>query len=176
MSFAPAPGHDSSDGNPTKTFTTPYSLTQLSPLPIGYPTTFTIANKCTTTIWPAILSNARTHQRPATIGFFLPPRESNTFSVPTLWFSRLWGRTLCSQDSTTGNFSCLTGDYRSFTVECAGCGAAPPITLVEFTLNGTDGLDFYDMSLVDGYNLPILVVTDDGTGGNCTTNQPAELR
>ncbi|KAL6642444.1 hypothetical protein ACP70R_020625 [Stipagrostis hirtigluma subsp. patula] len=36
-------------------------------------------------------------------------------------------------------------------------GAAPPTTLAEFTLDGSGGLDFFDVSLVDGYNLPMLV-------------------
>ncbi|XP_009379393.2 thaumatin-like protein 1 [Pyrus x bretschneideri] len=146
-----------------------FLLCLLQSIKVGYPATFTIANKCTTTIWPAILSNGGTDQRPATTGFALPPGESNTFSVPTSWSGRLWGRTLCSQDSTTGNFSCLTGDCGSSAVECAGRGAAPPATFAEFTLNGTGGLDFYDVSLVDGYNLPMLVVAEGGTGGNCTT-------
>ncbi|TQD73185.1 hypothetical protein C1H46_041273 [Malus baccata] len=146
-----------------------FLLCLLQSMRVGYPATFTIANKCTTTIWPAILSNPGTYQRPATTGFTLPPGESNTFSVPTSWSGRLWGRTLCSQDSTTGNFTCLTGDCGSSAVECAGGGAAPPATLAEFTLNGTGGIDLYYVSLVDGYNLPMLVVADGGTGGNCTS-------
>jgi hypothetical protein len=32
-----------------------------------------------------------------------------------------------------------------------------PATLVEFTLDGAGGLDFFDVSLVDGYNLPMRV-------------------
>jgi hypothetical protein len=43
-------------------------------------------------------------------------------------------------------------------LQCAGSGAKPPATLAKFTLNGADGLDFYDVSLVDGYNLPMLVL------------------
>ncbi|KAL0423841.1 UNVERIFIED_CONTAM: PR5-like receptor kinase [Sesamum radiatum] len=66
----------------------------------------------------------------------------------------MWGRTLCSQDSTTGKFTCVTGDCGSGALECGGGGAAPPATLAEFTLNGADGLDFYDVSLVDGYICP----------------------
>jgi hypothetical protein len=76
-------------------------------------------------------------------------------------------RTLCSTDST-GKFSCITGDCGSSKVECTGSGAIPPATLAEFTLNGAGGMDFYDVSLVDGYNLPMLV-EPHGSGGNCTT-------
>jgi hypothetical protein len=129
--------------------------------------TFTIVNKCGYTVWPGILSGAGTAELPTT-GFTLQPGESNMLAVPTSWSGRLWGRTLCAQDST-GGFSCVTGDCGSSTIECAGRGAAPPATLAEFTLNGANGLDFYDVSLVDGYNLPMTVVPKGGTGGMCNT-------
>ncbi|XP_071913620.1 pathogenesis-related thaumatin-like protein 3.5 [Coffea arabica] len=129
--------------------------------------TFTLVNQCSYTVWPGILSGAGTPQLPTT-GFPLNPGQSTSVSVPAGWSGRLWGRTLCSQDPTTGKFTCITGDCGSGTVECAG-GAAPPATLAEFTLNGAGGLDFYDVSLVDGYNLPMLVVPQGGSGGNCTT-------
>ncbi|KAJ6774645.1 PATHOGENESIS-RELATED THAUMATIN SUPERFAMILY PROTEIN [Salix purpurea] len=134
----------------------------------GYSSTFTIINKCNHLVWPGILSNAGTAQLPTT-GFVLQPGESNSISFPQSWSGRLWGRTLCTQDPTTGIFSCLTGDCGSSTLECSGRGAAPPATLAELTLNGADGLDFYDVSLVDGYNLPMLIAPQSGTGGNCTT-------
>ncbi|WMV18063.1 hypothetical protein MTR67_011448, partial [Solanum verrucosum] len=101
-------------------------------------------------------------------GFMLNPGQSVSVSVPTGWSGRLWGRTFCSQDSSTGKFACATGDCGSGTVECSGAGAAPPATLAEFTLNGAGGLDFYDVSLVDGYNLPMLI-TPQGGVGNCST-------
>ncbi|KAL0302459.1 UNVERIFIED_CONTAM: Thaumatin-like protein 1 [Sesamum calycinum] len=129
--------------------------------------TFTLVNRCSYAVWPGILSNAGTPQL-STTGFALNPGDSFPISVPTSWSGRMWGRTLCSQDSTTGKFTCVTGDCGSGALECGGGGAAPPATLAEFTLNGADGLDFYDVSLVDGYNLPMLVVPQGGTGGNCS--------
>ena len=33
----------------------------------------------------------------------------------------------------------------------------PPITLAEISLRQTDGNDFYDVSIVDGYGLPVRV-------------------
>nr|XP_023921933.1 thaumatin-like protein 1 [Quercus suber]POE98566.1 thaumatin-like protein 1 [Quercus suber] len=132
-----------------------------------YSATFTIINKCSYTVWPGILSNAGTAQL-STTGFTLQPGESNTVDIPASWSGRLWGRTYCTQDSTTGKFSCVTGDCGSSTLECSGGGAAPPATLAEFTLNGYNGLDFYDVSLVDGYNLPMTIVPQGGTEGNCT--------
>nr|GLL19154.1 thaumatin-like protein 1b [Ipomoea trifida] len=147
--------------------------------------TFTIVNQCSYIVWPGILSGAGTAQISPT-GFSLDPGQSVPVSVPAAWSGRLWGRTQCSQDSVTGKFACVTGDCGSGTVECSGGGAAPPATLAEFTLNGAGGLDFYDVSLVDGYNLPMLVAPQGGTGaGNCTTTGcmsdlnggcPAELK
>lgn len=130
-------------------------------------TTFTIVNKCEYTVWPGILSNAGVAPF-STTGFVLQTGESKTISAPTSWGGRFWGRTLCSQDST-GKFSCVTGDCGSGKLECAGSGATPPATLAEFTLDGDGGLDFFDVSLVDGYNVPMLVVPQGGSGDNCTS-------
>lgn len=118
---------------------------------------FKIVNKCRRTVWPGLLSGANTAQL-ATTGFSLRSGESRTVPVPQAWSGRIWGRTLCGLNPETGQFSCITGDCGSGKVECAGAGAKPPATLAEFTLNGAGGLDFYDVSLVDGYNLPMLVI------------------
>ncbi|XP_073104800.1 thaumatin-like protein 1 [Elaeis guineensis] len=34
----------------------------------------------------------------------------------------------------------------------------PPVNLAEFTFDDSRGMDFYDINLVDGYNVPILIV------------------
>ncbi|KAA8537512.1 hypothetical protein F0562_027120 [Nyssa sinensis] len=129
--------------------------------------TFTMMNKCEHTVWPGILSNAGIAQLSPT-GFALQKGESKTITAPSSWGGRFWGRTLCTEDST-GKFTCVTGDCGSGKLECDGRVAVPPATLAEFTLDGAGGLDFYDVSLVDGYNLPMLVVPQGGTGTNCTT-------
>ncbi|PON53446.1 Thaumatin [Parasponia andersonii] len=130
--------------------------------------TFTIVNECSYTVWPGILSGAGTAPL-STTGFALQPGGSYALEVPTSWSGRLWGRTICAVDSN-GKFACVTGDCGSSGVECGGGGAQPPATLAEFTLNGAGGLDFYDVSLVDGYNLAMTVAPQgEGTGGNCTT-------
>ncbi|XP_061342170.1 thaumatin-like protein 1 [Gastrolobium bilobum] len=143
--------------------------------------TFTFVNRCDYTVWPGILANAGTPTLETT-GFELPKDTSRTFQAPTGWSGRFWGRTGCSFDGS-GSGSCLTADCGSGQLECNGAGASPPATLAEFTL-GTGGQDFYDVSLVDGFNLPMMV---QGTGGSglcasvgCTSdlNQqcPAELK
>ncbi|KAJ7957882.1 Thaumatin [Quillaja saponaria] len=146
--------------------------------------TFTIVNKCDYTLWPAILSTAE--QPLLTTGFALESGEYQTITstTSTSWRGRFWGRTLCDQDST-GKFSCVTGDCRTGTIECSGSGATPPATLAEFSLNGPGGIDFFDVSLVDGYNVPMLIVPQGGTGQNCKSTGcvvdlngacPSELR
>lgn len=129
------------------------------------PASFKFINKCRRTIWPGLLSGANSAQLPTT-GFTLKSGESRTVTIPRSWSGRLWGRTFCSEDSS-GKFSCLTGDCGSGKLECAGSGATPPATLAEFTLNGAGGLDFYDVSLVDGYNLPMLVIPKKVKRGGC---------
>lgn len=114
-------------------------------------------------MWPGILSNAGVPPL-STTGLLLQTGASTTLAAPASWGGRFWGRTLCSEDST-GKFSCVTGDCGSGELECSGNGAAPPATLAEFTLDGAGGLDFFDVSLVDGYNVPMLVVPQGGSAG-----------
>ena len=130
-------------------------------------TTFTILNNCNYTVWPGIQSSAGIASL-STTGFALHKDESKTITAPASWAGRFWGRTHCSQDST-GKFSCVPADCSSGKVECAGNNALPPATLAEFKLAGYGGLDFFDVSLVDGYNLPMLVVPQGGKGQNCTS-------
>ncbi|XP_074558452.1 thaumatin-like protein 1 [Curcuma longa] len=132
--------------------------------------TFAFVNKCGQTVWPGILSNAGSPALEST-GFELPAASSRAFQAPTGWSGRFWARTGCSAAAASGGaWSCATGDCGSGQVECDGAGAAPPATLVEFTLaTSSAGKDFYDVSLVDGYNLPIVVEVSGtpGAGGSC---------
>ncbi|CAL9102660.1 unnamed protein product [Musa acuminata var. zebrina] len=125
---------------------------------------FTFVNNCQYTVWPGVLSNAG-NAALSTTGFAVEAGQSRSIEAPAAWSGRFWGRTLCATDST-GKFSCGTGDCGSGKVECSGRGAAPPATLAEFTLGGGgNGTDYYDVSLVDGYNLAMLVAPQGGSGG-----------
>ncbi|KAG8095491.1 hypothetical protein GUJ93_ZPchr0012g20592 [Zizania palustris] len=157
----------------------------------GEAATFTLVNRCTDTVWPGVLSNAGS-ARLVTTGFKLVPGAARAVPAPAGWSGRLWARTGCVQDGDMGRLVCGTGDCGSGAAECNGAGAAPPATLAEFTLDGGGGLDFYDVSLVDGYNLPVLVEPSGGGGAGslsssatcapagCAANLnamcPAELR
>ncbi|KAK6159575.1 hypothetical protein DH2020_006889 [Rehmannia glutinosa] len=144
--------------------------------------TFTFVNKCEYTVWPGILANAGS-PRLDTTGFELPQSSTRSFIAPAGWSGRFWARTGCSFPDSSETGSCQTGDCGSGQPECNGSGAAPPATLAEFTL-GTGGLDFYDVSLVDGYNLPMIVEATGGSGmcasTGCVTDLnrvcPSELR
>ncbi|KAK6115197.1 hypothetical protein DH2020_007466 [Rehmannia glutinosa] len=146
-------------------------------------TTFTLVNRCDYTVWPGILSNAGSSGLDTT-GFQLQPRATRSFQDQPGWSGRFWGRTGCSFDpKDTGVGRCATGDCGSNQIECNGAGAAPPATLAEFTI-GSSAPDFYDVSLVDGYNLPMIVQPVGGSGAcgltGCVTDLnrkcPNELR
>ncbi|XP_057499986.1 thaumatin-like protein 1 [Actinidia eriantha] len=158
-----------------------FSLTLFALSRVGLGATFTFVNRCDYTVWPGILANAGSPSLDST-GFELPKDTSRTFLAPTGWSGRFWGRTGCNFDGSDSG-SCATGDCGLGQAECNGLGAAPPVTLAEFTL-GAGGQDFYDVSLVDGYNLPMIVEASGGSGmcasTGCVTDLnrqcPAELR
>ncbi|EOA25155.1 hypothetical protein CARUB_v10018466mg [Capsella rubella] len=129
---------------------------------------FTIDNKCDYTVWPGILTMA-TDLSLSTTGFSLKKGESRVIYVPPSWTGRLWGRSLCST-SSTGNFSCATGDCGSGKIECSGAGASSPTTIIDFTLDGPNDEDYYDVTVSYGYNLPLVVVPRlSGSGRTCST-------
>lgn len=145
-------------------------------LPAAWSATFTMTNNCGYTVWPGLLSGAGTAPL-STTGFALAHGASATVDAPASWSGRMWARTLCAEDAT-GKFTCATGDCGSGGIQCNGGGAAPPATLMEFTLDGSGGMDFFDVSLVDGYNLPMIIVpqgggaaapagSGGGSGGKC---------
>ncbi|XP_051139312.1 thaumatin-like protein 1 [Andrographis paniculata] len=125
--------------------------------------TITIANQCDYSVWPGILPNAGSSGL-GTTGFHLPAHDTRSFQAEPGWSGRFWGRTACSFDSGSGR--CATGDCGTNQIECNGAGAAPPATLAEFTI-GSGAPDFYDVSLVDGYNLPMVIEPGGGGSGAC---------
>ncbi|EJP64405.1 Hsp70-like protein [Beauveria bassiana ARSEF 2860] len=107
--------------------------------------------RCDTTIWPGTATQAGLG--PGTGGFELNPGESKNLSVGSNWQGRVWGRTNCTVNGDS--CACQTGDCFA-KLDCDFSGAVPA-TLVEFNLaGGVNGMQtFYDISLVDGYNLPV---------------------
>ncbi|KAI9833971.1 MAG: hypothetical protein M1826_005876 [Phylliscum demangeonii] len=124
-----------------------------------------ITNRCKEIIYPAIGTQAGIG--PKTNGFGLRPNTSRPLSVSADWQGRVWGRTNCSFNAAGTGASnrggrdgsgraCGTGDCNGI-VNCLVTGDTP-VTLVEFTLSSPSNQAFYDISLVDGYNLPVAIV------------------
>ncbi|KAJ9606040.1 hypothetical protein H2200_009889 [Cladophialophora chaetospira] len=128
-----------------------------------------VTNNCQEAIWPAILTQEGTP--PVSSGFLLNPGQSNPQTVGLDWKGRVWARTNCSFPSSgnmpasgQGGAPCQTGDCGMF-LQCQGAGQ-PPATLAEFTLSSATNQAFYDISLVDGYNIPVGIISLLGQSGN----------
>lgn len=105
-----------------------------------------------------------------------------TFTVPYNWTAgRIWGRTECNF-ANPGPTSCATGGCNGGLLCDPSTGTArtstlfelsvmadggvlqgvPPVSVAEWTL-GVNGVpDYYDVSLVDGSNLPMTITSDKG--------------
>ncbi|MEW2521793.1 thaumatin family protein [Actinacidiphila alni] len=120
---------------------------------------FTFVNDVDRTIW---LASGEQTPQPAlgTTGWVLRPGQTLAVRVPDHWNGRFWGRTGCTFDAA-GRGHCETGDCGG-RFQCRGYGVIPA-TLAEFNLNAWSGLDFYDVSLVDGSNLPMYINLVGGT-------------
>jgi len=130
----------------------PNFLPPPSPLPIiPKNRSITITNSCPYDLWPAVLTTNNTG--PYTHGFLLPPQKSLQLWVSHDWTGRIWARTNCSFNDSTSTGPCFTGSCGNV-LNCTLSGA-PPTTLVEFNLLGWQNLSYWDISLVNGFNLPI---------------------
>ena len=113
----------------------------------------TITNACETDIWPALLTTNNTG--PYTHGFYLPPQKSLQLWVSHDWTGRIWARTNCTFNESTNAGPCFTGSCGNV-LNCNLSGV-PPTTLVEFNLLGWQNLSYWDISLVNGFNLPVAI-------------------
>jgi hypothetical protein len=111
----------------------------------------TFVNKIRQTVWVAAAQNPAHPLR--TTGWVLRPGHSVTIVVPNHWNGRFWGRTGCVFRHGIGH--CQTGDCAG-RFQCTGNGGIPA-TLAEYDLDTWDNLDFYDVSMVDGSNLPMYI-------------------
>lgn len=149
--------------------------------PGGNAATFTLSNKCAFTVWVGTVPNSGLPVL-ADGGFQVDAGAQVGVDAPAGWAGRFWGRTGCNFDAT-GKGTCETGDCGGV-LKCNGAGGVPPVTLAEFKLMGDGGKDFYDVSLVDGYNVKMQITPSGGTGDcgapGCTsdlnTQCPTELQ
>ncbi|KAG8712976.1 hypothetical protein FRC09_019252, partial [Ceratobasidium sp. 395] len=128
--------------------------------------TFTVYNACPFTIWPAVFTdlNVGTAVPNVPTGWEAPAWSTRTFTVPDNWKAgRIWGRRNCNFSSNPGPNSCLDGGCNGGLLCDAHTGTGvPPATVAEWTLQGDGNRDFYDVSLVDGYNLPMRITNNVG--------------
>ncbi|GAB2240791.1 hypothetical protein Droror1_Dr00021309 [Drosera rotundifolia] len=116
--------------------------------------TFTVTNYCPYTVWAAAIPGG---------GQQLNQGQTWTITAPPgTTGARIWARTGCTVTGPNG-LSCQTGDCGGL-LQCQGYGQAPN-TLAEYALNQFSNLDFFDISLVDGFNVPMEFVP---VSGGCT--------
>ena len=122
----------------------PNNNTNINPSPSTSGATFNIVNNCSCTVWAAAVPGG---------GQKLDNGQTWTLSVNSrIKGTRAWARTGYSFNSS-GHGQCETGDCNGL-LECQAYGK-PSTTLAKFVLNQYDNLDFFDISLVDGFNVPI---------------------
>ncbi|KAG5642828.1 hypothetical protein DXG03_002059 [Asterophora parasitica] len=84
-----------------------------------------------------------------------PAWSKVSFSVPDSWKAgRIWGRGNYNFANNSSPNACLTGGCNGG-LQCnrnTGTGV-PSATVAEFTFEGPGFQDWYDVLLVDGYNL-----------------------
>ncbi|KAJ3680778.1 hypothetical protein LUZ60_015267 [Juncus effusus] len=112
-----------------------------------------LVNNCAQSVWPGIQGSSG-HPSLNLGGFLLDSAQEVYFDVPFGWSGRIWARNGCSFDNN-GKGSCQTGDCAG-QLHCNGLGGTPPATVVEMTFGTQQSpLHYYDVSLVDGFNIPV---------------------
>lgn len=144
--------------------------------------TFTVKNNCPYTVWPAVYTTPLPGNGYPDVetGWEAPSGHVKTFTAPDNWRSgRIWGRTGCDfSTSLPGSTQCQTGACNGGLLCDPQTGTGvPPASLAEWTLGGTppndgDGVDWYDVSLVDGSNIPLRI---EPTSGCPVADCPADL-
>ena len=88
---------------------------------------------------------------------------TESYPVNDGWQGAWFGRTNCSFTGDLG--SCETGNCLASDgwghLNCSGVGSTAPASKGEMNMDLTSGNDFYDVSLVDGYNLPMQITPRD---------------
>ncbi|KAK6935020.1 Thaumatin family [Dillenia turbinata] len=141
--------------SPFFTNLSPPSLLLMSLLLATTAANFLIRNNCPYTVWAASV--------PVGGGRQLNSGQEWTITTnPGTTGARIWGRTGSNFESS-GHGRCQTGDC-SGVLQCTGYGQ-PPNTLAKYAPKQFNNLDFFDISLVDGFNVPMEFVP---TSGGCT--------
>lgn len=111
--------------------------------------TVTIKNSCSSKLHVYKLANGGDTDQETTD---IVAGSSHDFKVDSQWAGRFW--------------ACKDGQR-----DCAKSGC---VSLAEFLFNGFGGSDFYDISFVDGFNLP-LDISPHGGSGKCGSPSCSKL-
>ncbi|KAH6910701.1 thaumatin [Coprinopsis sp. MPI-PUGE-AT-0042] len=117
--------------------------------------TVTVYNACPFTIWYLFTGVGTRPNHPT--GWEAKPYTKVDITVPDNWTAgRIWARRDCNfANGATGPGTCISGGCNGG-LQCINPGV-PPVSLAEFTLGGGDNNDWYNVSLVDGANLPVRI-------------------
>ncbi|KAH0708649.1 hypothetical protein KY284_010076 [Solanum tuberosum] len=107
-----------------------------------------IQNNCPFTVWAAAIPGGGRRLEYGDTWKIEPDMTTSSTKK-----GRIWGRTNCNFDSL-GHNQCQTGDCNGL-LECQTFSSTPPNTLAEYALNQYNNNDFFDISLVDGFNIPM---------------------
>ncbi|KAI0749525.1 thaumatin-like protein [Daedaleopsis nitida] len=125
----------------------------------------TVVNKCDYTVWPGLYTDMKVSPSKPDYptGWKQDAGQTVSFDVPNDWQAgRIWGRRGCDfSKGTPGPTQCLDGGCNGG-LECDpnnGTGV-PPATLAEFTLGINGNADNYDVSVVDGFNIPVEITNN----------------
>lgn len=109
----------------------------------------TVKNNCDQSIQVNQLTNQNASPDKSSI---VAAGSSTSINVASTWGGRIWARGSCTGDSD--------------------CQVGAPASLAEFLMGGAAGKDYYDVSFVDGFNLPIQISTDSGSGSGAECGSP----
>ncbi|KAH7098505.1 Osmotin, thaumatin-like protein, partial [Auriculariales sp. MPI-PUGE-AT-0066] len=138
-------------------------------------------NECNLSIWPVVLGLSGA-QLGGTTGWEAHAGTSLALQVPDQWTGRIWVRVSLHshfRPGQDGDSTCESGGCSDGLI-CKSNFGGPPASLIELTTS--DQMDYYDVSLMDGYNLPVRVLPDDSTcsPAECLVNMlpscPVELQ
>lgn len=131
----------------------------------SHTTRLSVTNQCDFPVWMATIPNANITPLPdGTVK--LSKGQSHDYSIPSSgWAGRFWPKVGCDSNG----MNCAAGEA---VPPCPPSGCQPPAdTKVEINfpnLSSTDNA-WYNISLVDGYSLPVEIKPRAGESGSCIT-------
>ncbi|BGP41006.1 hypothetical protein JCM10449v2_004973 [Rhodotorula kratochvilovae] len=137
------------------------AVLSLLPLVLAGDRKFTITNSCEFTLWPAVTNYGAHDSYKGPRGWEAPPGNVTTLTMSSPWN----GRISCTFDSS-GKGSCITGDCPGG-LECDD-QTIGWVNVGEWNLDAWGGNDFWDISCVPGWTVPMSIEPDGCDSVFCT--------